>query len=101
MSAKALCPACDSYTSDLFTAFQEGQPCPHCNLPAEAAPAVTRGPVLSPIAVTCPHYPQCDTWVEVGVATITNGVVQDTRITWDDLGTHLRDTHTSPVRETP
>lgn len=40
MSMKAECPACDSETSELYRAFQEGDPCPYCGLPADAANAV-------------------------------------------------------------
>jgi hypothetical protein len=40
MSNKAECPACDSYTSGIYTAFENGEQCPTCGLPAEAAAAV-------------------------------------------------------------
>ena len=42
MSEKTICPACDSYTSDIYRAFEDGRPCPYCGLPAEAAKAVER-----------------------------------------------------------
>lgn len=30
------CPGCDAYTSGVVTAFEEGEPCPYCRLPATA-----------------------------------------------------------------
>lgn len=40
MSDKAICPACDSYTSSIHQAFRDGGECPVCGLPAEAARAI-------------------------------------------------------------
>ena len=44
---KRSCPACDAHTSAIGAAFRDGEPCPYCGLPAEAAAAfdraVTRG----------------------------------------------------------
>jgi hypothetical protein len=40
VSDKAICPACDSYTSDIHEAFRSGDKCPYCGLPAKAANAV-------------------------------------------------------------
>lgn len=40
MASKMTCPACDSYTSGVLLASQEGEPCPGCGLPAEAAAQV-------------------------------------------------------------
>ena len=37
---KTTCPACDSETSAIGMAFRDGEPCPYCGLPAEAAEAV-------------------------------------------------------------
>ncbi len=37
MSEKRECPACDSCTSSVLSAFAQGQPCPYCGLSAEAA----------------------------------------------------------------
>lgn len=37
---KQMCPACDSETSAIGMAFRDGEPCPYCGLPAEAAEAV-------------------------------------------------------------
>lgn len=37
MSEKRDCPACNSCTSDNWRAFRDGEPCPHCGLPAGAA----------------------------------------------------------------
>lgn len=37
MSEKVLCPGCDSYSSSVRAAFEEGRPCPSCKLPASAA----------------------------------------------------------------
>lgn len=34
MGNRVLCPACDSYTSSGWQARQDGEPCPHCGLPA-------------------------------------------------------------------
>jgi hypothetical protein len=31
------CPSCDSDTSAALVAYESGQPCPHCGLPADAA----------------------------------------------------------------
>ena len=39
---KRTCPACDSETSAIGMAFRDGEPCPYCGLPAEAAEAVIR-----------------------------------------------------------
>lgn len=30
------CPGCDAYSSGVVTAFEEGEPCPYCQLPATA-----------------------------------------------------------------
>lgn len=40
MADKATCPACDSETSTIYRAFNEGEACPYCGLPADAANAV-------------------------------------------------------------
>jgi hypothetical protein len=40
VSDKAICPACDSYTSAIHEAFRDGGACPYCGLPAAAAKAV-------------------------------------------------------------
>jgi hypothetical protein len=40
MGRRMLCPACGSYTSSIVAAFEEGEPCPACGLPASAAAAV-------------------------------------------------------------
>jgi hypothetical protein len=40
MSDKAICPACDSYTSAIHQAFRDGGACPYCGLPSETANAV-------------------------------------------------------------
>lgn len=40
MSRKTECPACNSWTSSIYDAFQDGEPCPFCQLPAEAAKAI-------------------------------------------------------------
>lgn len=37
MSNKMCCPGCDSYTSAIYTAYQEEEPCPYCGLSHEAA----------------------------------------------------------------
>lgn len=37
---KMQCPACLSYTSDIFRAYYEDEPCPKCGLPASATTAV-------------------------------------------------------------
>ena len=37
---KRSCPACDSHTSAIGAAFRDGEPCPYCGLPAEAAHAI-------------------------------------------------------------
>jgi hypothetical protein len=34
---KRICPGCDSWTSAIGAAFRDGEPCPYCGLPAEAA----------------------------------------------------------------
>lgn len=34
---KKSCPACDSWTSAVGQAFLDGEPCPYCGFPAEAA----------------------------------------------------------------
>ena len=39
---KTTCPACDSWTSEVGRALRDGEPCPYCGLPAEAAEAVIR-----------------------------------------------------------
>ena len=40
MADKMTCPACESHTSGMLSAFREGLPCPYCALPHEAAVAV-------------------------------------------------------------
>ena len=43
MSNKALCPACDSYTSDVYRAFViDGATCPNCGLPADTYHEIER-----------------------------------------------------------
>ncbi|MGW0578322.1 hypothetical protein ACWD25_20655 [Streptomyces sp. NPDC002920] len=37
MSRKMECPGCGSYTSRVQEAFDQEQPCPHCDLSADAA----------------------------------------------------------------
>lgn len=37
MADKAFCPACQSYTSTIREAFDNGQPCPVCGLAAAVA----------------------------------------------------------------
>lgn len=36
MSRKMTCPGCDAHTSGLVAAYEEGEPCPYCGLPASA-----------------------------------------------------------------
>lgn len=36
VSRKMTCPGCDAHTSSVVTAFDEGDPCPYCGLPATA-----------------------------------------------------------------
>ena len=31
------CPACEAWTSSVGVAFRDGNPCPYCGLPADAA----------------------------------------------------------------
>ena len=40
MAEKALCPSCNGYFSDIYRAFRDREPCPHCGLPAEVAAEV-------------------------------------------------------------
>ena len=44
---KRSCPACEAWTSSVGAAFRDGESCPYCGLPAEAAfqfdRAVARG----------------------------------------------------------
>lgn len=40
MADKMTCPACDAHLSSVLQAFREGDPCPVCGLPADAASAV-------------------------------------------------------------
>lgn len=40
MANKAYCPGCDASLSRIREAFDDGQPCPNCGLPYEAAMAV-------------------------------------------------------------
>jgi hypothetical protein len=40
VSAKALCPACQAYTSNVRFAFEGGDGCPYCGLSADAAAQV-------------------------------------------------------------
>lgn len=42
MADKAECPACESYTSDNLRARDNGEPCPFCGLPADAAQEIER-----------------------------------------------------------
>lgn len=37
MGRKMTCPGCNSHTSSVLAAFEEGRPCPQCGLSAEAA----------------------------------------------------------------
>lgn len=37
MGQKMTCPACDSHSSSVLNAFEEGRPCPNCGLSAQAA----------------------------------------------------------------
>ena len=36
MSRKMTCPGCEAHTSGVVTAYEEGEPCPYCGLPAMA-----------------------------------------------------------------
>lgn len=36
MSDKMECPGCKSYTSSVWRAVHDGEPCPHCGLSADA-----------------------------------------------------------------
>lgn len=36
MSRKMACPGCDSYSSTILRAFEDGEACPACGLPATA-----------------------------------------------------------------
>lgn len=40
MSYKLGCPGCNSVTSGVYAAEANGNPCPHCGLPAETITAV-------------------------------------------------------------
>lgn len=40
MSNKMACLGCDSYTSAIYEAFGNGEPCPYCGLPAEVTEKV-------------------------------------------------------------
>jgi biotin synthase-like enzyme len=40
VSNKTECPACGSYTSSIYDAFECDDNCPYCGLPAEAAKAI-------------------------------------------------------------
>lgn len=42
MADKMICPACDSYASDILRAFNEGEPCPVCNLSASVTAEILR-----------------------------------------------------------
>ena len=42
MSDKMTCPGCDSRTSSVLRAFEEGHPCPSCGLSADAAGEILR-----------------------------------------------------------
>ena len=33
MAYKLICSHCDTYTSAIFRAYENGLPCPHCNQP--------------------------------------------------------------------
>lgn len=33
MTYKLICPNCGIYTSAVFSAYESGQPCPHCRQP--------------------------------------------------------------------
>lgn len=35
MSDKMACPSCQAYTSAVLDRYADGEPCPHCGLPAE------------------------------------------------------------------
>ena len=37
MSNKMICPGCDSYTSAIYAAYEEEEPCPYCGLSHDAA----------------------------------------------------------------
>jgi len=37
MASKMTCPACNAHTSSVLDKFDEGEPCPHCGLSADAA----------------------------------------------------------------
>lgn len=36
MSRKMTCPGCDAHTSGVVAAYEDGEPCPYCGLPATA-----------------------------------------------------------------
>lgn len=40
MSNKMDCLGCDSYTSAIYQAYENGDPCPNCGLPAEVTARV-------------------------------------------------------------
>lgn len=40
MSQKMKCPGCESYTSATQRAYDYGEPCPHCGLPASTTEQV-------------------------------------------------------------
>jgi len=40
VSNKMSCLGCNSYTSAIYDAYQDGNPCPNCGLPAEATEKV-------------------------------------------------------------
>lgn len=42
MSIRAFCPGCNSETSSIYRALQDGGPCPSCGLPAEVILAVEK-----------------------------------------------------------
>jgi hypothetical protein len=42
---KRWCPGCENVLSSIGTAFNDGEPCPNCGLPAEAAEAIEKAQV--------------------------------------------------------
>lgn len=37
MSYKLTCPGCDTYTSEIFRAYEDGYPCPYCGSSLQAS----------------------------------------------------------------
>ena len=83
MADKMTCPACDAHLSSVLMAFEEGQPCPNCGLPAEAAVDVLAARKRGASEVLTQKYAAAETRAAKAEAEVRKLRAKLDRIKWE------------------